>query len=188
MADRTDPAEALRAAKDELRSRMRAARDAIPEADRARRAEEVARLLLALPEASGVGRVFTFLSFGSEVPTAPLIAGFRARGARVAVPVLEAGRMEAVDLPAGRGARAVRLRGHGAGGTRARRTERDRPRGRAGARLRPGGPPPRLRGRVLRRVPAAAGARVPGRRHLLRRAGRGRGRRRGRPTGRSTRW
>jgi 5-formyltetrahydrofolate cyclo-ligase len=101
VTDRTDPAAALRAAKDQLRSRMRAARGAIPEADRVRRAEEVSRLLLALPEASGVGRVFTFLSFGSEVPTAPAISAFRAGGARMAVPVLEAGRMEAVDLAVG---------------------------------------------------------------------------------------
>jgi 5-formyltetrahydrofolate cyclo-ligase len=101
VTDRTGAEADLRAAKNELRGRMRAARDAIPQADRARRGQELARRLLELPEAAGVRRIFTFLSFGSEVPTEPLIAGFLARGARVAVPVLEAGRMEALDLQAG---------------------------------------------------------------------------------------
>ncbi len=92
---------ALRAAKAALRERMRAVRSAIPEAERALRSEAIAQRLLALPESTGVLRVFMFLSFGSEASTAPAIAAFRERGARVAVPVLRGGRMEAVDLPPG---------------------------------------------------------------------------------------
>jgi 5-formyltetrahydrofolate cyclo-ligase len=91
----------VRAAKAALREGMRAVRSAIPEADRARRSEAAARLLLALPETSGARRVFTFLSFGSELSTAPAIAAFRERGVRVAVPVLDEERMEAVELPPG---------------------------------------------------------------------------------------
>jgi 5-formyltetrahydrofolate cyclo-ligase len=98
MREETDAADGLRTSKEALRGRMRAVRGAIPEADRLRRSQDVSRLLLTLPEAAGVRRIFTFLSFGSEVSTAPAIGAFRERGAAVAVPVLEAGRMEAVDL------------------------------------------------------------------------------------------
>lgn len=88
-------------AKEALRRRMLAVRNTISGPERLRRSEEIARRVLALPETEGVGRVFTFLSFGSEVSTEPLIAGFRERGARVAVPVLEGIRMDAADFPAG---------------------------------------------------------------------------------------
>jgi 5-formyltetrahydrofolate cyclo-ligase len=101
MTAGADPSRRLAEAKTALRERMRAARAAIPEAERARRSAEVARQVLELPEAAGAGRVFTFLSFGSEVSTAPLIERLRGRGAAIAVPVVEAGRMEAVDLPPG---------------------------------------------------------------------------------------
>lgn len=90
-------------AKEALRRRMLAVRSAIPGAERMRRSEEIARRVLTLPESEGVGRMFTFLSFGSEVSTEPLIAGFRERGARVAVPMLEGVRMDAADFPAGAG-------------------------------------------------------------------------------------
>src|SRR5262249_19321720 len=86
-------------AKEALRRRMLAARNAIPAAERMRRSEEIARRVAALPEAEGAARVFTFLSFGSEVSTEPLIAAFREAGARV--PVLEGPRMDAADLPVG---------------------------------------------------------------------------------------
>jgi 5-formyltetrahydrofolate cyclo-ligase len=88
-------------AKEALRRRMLAARSTIPAAERARRSREIAARVLSLPESDGARRVFTFLSFGSEVSTEPLIAGFRERGARVAVPVLEGGGMDAADFPAG---------------------------------------------------------------------------------------
>ena len=101
MARTGEGATDLRAVKAALRDRMRAVRSAIPEAEQARRSEAVARSLLAVPEASAARRVFTFLSFGSELSTAPAIAAFRERGVRVAVPVLDEDRMEAVDLPPG---------------------------------------------------------------------------------------
>ena len=88
-------------AKEALRRRMLAARNTIPAAERMRRSEEIARRVLTLPEAERAGRVFTFLSFGSEVSTEPLIASLRDAGVRVAVPVLEGPRMDAADLAAG---------------------------------------------------------------------------------------
>src|SRR5438105_324686 len=87
-------------AKEALRRRMLAARNTIPPAERMRRSEEIARRVVTLPEAERAGRVFTFLSFGSEVSTEPLIAAFREAGVRVAVPVLEGPRMDAADLAA----------------------------------------------------------------------------------------
>jgi 5-formyltetrahydrofolate cyclo-ligase len=111
MGDGPDAPDGLREAKQALRARMRAVRSAISETDRIRRSSDVARRLLELPEAAGARRIFTFLSFGGEVSTEPVIAAFRDRGATVAVPVLEAGGMEAVDLPAGA---ALVLSGYGA--------------------------------------------------------------------------
>src|SRR5690242_6093776 len=87
-------------AKEALRRRMLAARNAIPVDDRMRRSDEIARRVIGVTEARGAGRLFTFLSFGSEASTEPLIAAFRERGARVAVPVLEGPRMDVADLPA----------------------------------------------------------------------------------------
>jgi len=80
---------------------MRAVRAAIPNQERERRSDAVAALVLALPEAARVRRVLTFLSFGSEVSTAPVLTAFRDRGAAIAVPVLRDGRMEAVEFPDG---------------------------------------------------------------------------------------
>jgi 5-formyltetrahydrofolate cyclo-ligase len=88
-------------AKEALRRRMLAARNRIPAGERMRRSEEIALRVAGLPEADGAARVFTFISFGSEVSTEPLIAALRERGARVAVPVLEGARMDAADLPEG---------------------------------------------------------------------------------------
>jgi len=98
MAD-PEGADALRRKKEELRARMLRVRASIPAPERERRSEGAARLLLALAEAAAPRRILAFLSFGSEVSTAPILAGFRARGTSIAVPVLEDGRMESVDLP-----------------------------------------------------------------------------------------
>jgi len=93
------PPDPLRRSKDDLRTGMRSMRAAIPDGERARRSEAVAARVLGLPEAVRAGRVLTFLSFGSEVSTAPLLAGLRDREVAVAVPVVNEGRMDAVDLP-----------------------------------------------------------------------------------------
>jgi len=90
--------DALRVAKDGLRAEMRAVRAAIPEDARASRSRQIAERLLATSEIERTRRCLTFLSFGSEVSTEPILAGLRARGIAVAVPVLEGGHMEAVDL------------------------------------------------------------------------------------------
>src|SRR5215831_12156436 len=95
------PSDPLRRSKDDLRARMRAARGAIPAEERERRSEAIAARVLGLPEAALARRVLTFLSFGSEVSTAPILDGFRERGAALAVPILADGRMEAVEFPDG---------------------------------------------------------------------------------------
>src|SRR5881394_558368 len=92
---------ALLEAKEALRRRMLAARNTIPAGERMRRSEEIAQRVVQLPEAERASRVFTFLSFGSEVSTEPLIAALRERGVLVAVPVLEGARMDAADLAEG---------------------------------------------------------------------------------------
>ena len=100
MSER-DPSDPLRRSKHDLRARMRATREAIPVDERIRRSGEVAARMLDLPETGRARRVLTFLSFGSEVSTAPILAGLRARRVAVAVPLLTEGQMEAVDLPEG---------------------------------------------------------------------------------------
>lgn len=93
-----EPLDSLRRSKDALRARMREVRSGIPPRERTRRSENVADLLLRLPETDRARRVLTFLSFGSEVSTEPIVARLRERGVGVAVPVLADGGMDAVDL------------------------------------------------------------------------------------------
>ena len=97
--------DALRVAKDALRAEMHAVRAAIPAEARASRSRQIAERLLATAEIERTRHCLTFLSFGSEVSTGPILVGLRARGIAVAVPVLEEGNMEAVELS--RGARLI---------------------------------------------------------------------------------
>ena len=96
-----EPSDALRRRKDDLRARMRAARAMIPAGERARRSRAIAERLSATPEMGRTRRCLTFLSFGSEVSTEPILASLRGAEIAVAVPVLEEGYMEAVDLAPG---------------------------------------------------------------------------------------
>ena len=76
----------LKRAKRAVRNRVLAARDALPLDRRERFGLEVARRFLELPEVLAARTVLVFWSFGSEVPTTPLIEGLRAPGMRVALP------------------------------------------------------------------------------------------------------
>lgn len=84
----------LKKAKRAVRRAVLAARDAVPEAERLRRGELAARRFLALPEIVAAKSVLLFWSFGSEVPTPPLIEALHARGVRVALPRIVVGDLE----------------------------------------------------------------------------------------------
>jgi 5-formyltetrahydrofolate cyclo-ligase len=84
----------LKKAKRAVRREVLARRDAIPSADRARLGEAVARRFLALPELEGAEVVMAFSSFGSELPTEPLIDALVSRGVTVALPRLVDGDLE----------------------------------------------------------------------------------------------
>jgi 5-formyltetrahydrofolate cyclo-ligase len=82
------PAHRLKQAKRALRREILAERDALPADERSVHSEAIADRFLALPEVDA-RTVMAFWSFGSEVDTAPLIAGLRSRGATVALPRIE---------------------------------------------------------------------------------------------------
>lgn len=86
---------AIAANKQRLRRHMRAVRAAIPPEERAAAAVVVEAALLELPAIAGAGVVLAFASFGSEIPTAGILAGLRAAGKRVVLPFLVDGEMEA---------------------------------------------------------------------------------------------
>ena len=86
--DDIDPVLAAKAA---LRTSMKAARRAIPAAERHRRGRLVAGSLVGVSEVRAAGVVLAFCSFGTEVPTDGLIRLLWARDATVLVPVLRAG-------------------------------------------------------------------------------------------------
>ena len=85
----------LKRAKRDVRRRVLAARDALPPSERESRGLEVVRRFLLLPEVSTARVVLAFWSFGSEVPTPPLIAELHGRGSRVALPRIVSGELEA---------------------------------------------------------------------------------------------
>jgi 5-formyltetrahydrofolate cyclo-ligase len=87
------PSHRLKQAKRRLRREVLALRDAIPEADRARRSRAIAARLLALPELEAARTVLAFSSFGSEVDTGPVVEALVARGLRVALPRIEEGEL-----------------------------------------------------------------------------------------------
>lgn len=87
---------ALREAKRGLRSAVRAARDALAPGERAERSRRIARRLLGLRELEGARTVMVFASFGSEVDTAPILAGLARRGLRLALPRIVDGEVAAL--------------------------------------------------------------------------------------------
>jgi 5-formyltetrahydrofolate cyclo-ligase len=81
--------QALAAAKRALRARMLAVRNALAAEEVARRSEQVAARLLALPEAQQAGTIFCYLSFGAEVDTHSVVRRWLGEGRQVLVPAFD---------------------------------------------------------------------------------------------------
>ena len=96
-----DPPRPIEERKSALRADMRRRRAGIPAAERARLAAEAQQRLLTLPRLRKPRVVLVFASFGSEIPTEELIAGLRARGHQVLLPILEGDAMQAVRFEPG---------------------------------------------------------------------------------------
>jgi 5-formyltetrahydrofolate cyclo-ligase len=79
----------LKRAKRRVRGEVLARRDALDPAERARLGVLVAERVRALPEIGAARVVMAFWSFGSELPTRPLIERFVADGIVVALPRIE---------------------------------------------------------------------------------------------------
>lgn len=92
---------ALKREKRRVRREILERRDAIAEGDRDTRGARATHRLLALPELAAAGSVLAFWSFGSEVPTEPLIAALHERGATVALPRIEGADLVAVAFAPG---------------------------------------------------------------------------------------
>jgi 5-formyltetrahydrofolate cyclo-ligase len=92
---------ALKRAKRRIRREVLARRDAIAEGDRVARGAVAIERLLSLPELRAAGVVMAFSTFGSEVPTDPLIEALHARGATVAMPRIEGSDVVAVAYAPG---------------------------------------------------------------------------------------
>jgi 5-formyltetrahydrofolate cyclo-ligase len=88
-ASSDEPSHRLKQRKRALRREVIARRDAMPSAERAERSARIADRVLELPEVRDAGTVMAFWSFGSEVETAPLLAGLHERGKRVVLPRVE---------------------------------------------------------------------------------------------------
>ncbi|HKX24685.1 MAG TPA: 5-formyltetrahydrofolate cyclo-ligase [Actinomycetota bacterium] len=87
-----------RADKTALRRRMREARAAIPEDERARRSSLIEDRLFALREMTPARTVLIFYSFGTEVGTRSITERARAHGKRVLLPYLDGSVMEAAEV------------------------------------------------------------------------------------------
>jgi 5-formyltetrahydrofolate cyclo-ligase len=79
----------LKKAKRRLRAQTLALRDAIPPDRRRRLGQLVVERFLGLDEVRDARTIMAFWSFGSEIPTGPLIAAVHGRGVRVALPRVE---------------------------------------------------------------------------------------------------
>jgi len=84
----------LKRAKREVRRRTIALRDQLSAGERERLARLVTDRFLSLLEVGTAGTVMAFWSFGSEVPTAPLLSELRRRGVRLALPRIVDGELE----------------------------------------------------------------------------------------------
>ncbi|HEX5936691.1 MAG TPA: 5-formyltetrahydrofolate cyclo-ligase [Actinomycetota bacterium] len=92
---------ALKRAKRRIRREILERRDAIGEDDRVVLGAAATERLLSLPEVRAAGVVMAFSTFGSEVPTRPLIEGLHERGATVALPRIEGSDLVAVSYAPG---------------------------------------------------------------------------------------
>jgi len=84
----------LKRAKREVRRRVLAARDALSRRELDATAAAVAERIEGLPELAGPRTVLAFWSFGSEVPTGPLLEILRAAGHRVVLPRIDGADLE----------------------------------------------------------------------------------------------
>lgn len=103
----TDPLAVEKAA---LRARLKAARDALGEADRAAYSRAITTRLMALAPMRRAKRVFVFISNGSEVETHGLVQTLLAEGREVAVPkIVGRTQMIACRLPEWSGLKPAQL-------------------------------------------------------------------------------
>ena len=86
---------ALKRAKREVRRRVLAERDALTPDQRTHLAVVVGERFLALPEVEAAGVVMAFWSFGSELPTGPMLEELHRRGTTVVLPRIVEGELEA---------------------------------------------------------------------------------------------
>ena len=98
---------ALKREKTRIRRAVLEQRDALPAEVRAEWGERIAVRFVELPEVSTANAVMVFSSFGSEVPTGPLVERLRARGIVVALPRIEGGDLVAVPFAPGDPVRAT---------------------------------------------------------------------------------
>jgi 5-formyltetrahydrofolate cyclo-ligase len=84
----------LKRAKRDVRRRVLAARDALGIRELDATAEAIARRVAGLPELAEPRTVLAFWSFGSEVPTGPLLAALADGGHRVLLPRIVGGDLE----------------------------------------------------------------------------------------------
>ncbi|MDP9296809.1 MAG: 5-formyltetrahydrofolate cyclo-ligase [Actinomycetota bacterium] len=87
--------------KRELRRRMKALRDGLDPGERARSADRIVELLLALPEVRDGGTVSAYFAFGSEIPTVELLARLDGDRKRIALPLVRDGEMTMVSYRPG---------------------------------------------------------------------------------------
>ncbi len=85
----------LKRAKRRVRNEVLAVRDAVPPQRRRAMAERVADRFMALPEVVEARIVMAFWSFGSELPTMPLIERLLGAGVGVALPRIDDGELQA---------------------------------------------------------------------------------------------
>jgi len=85
----------LKKAKRDVRRRVLAARDAIDPGERSRLGARIVERVVALDELDGATTVLAFWSFGSEVPTAPLLSRLAAAAKIVVLPRIAGSDLEA---------------------------------------------------------------------------------------------
>jgi 5-formyltetrahydrofolate cyclo-ligase len=84
--------------KRQLRQKILAERSRIPSAYREWASERCVEQVLQVPEVTSAQAVLVYLTYRSELPTEPLIRGFRSQGVTIAVPWLE--KRRALFIPA----------------------------------------------------------------------------------------
>jgi 5-formyltetrahydrofolate cyclo-ligase len=84
----------LKKAKRAVRRAILTERDALSQDERSARGAEVVRRFLELPEVADAHTVMAFWSFGSEVPTSPLLSSLLDRGVVVGLPRIQGGDLQ----------------------------------------------------------------------------------------------